>query len=122
MELHKETVREVTDMNHRVDQLLEMANQKMTWPTVEENHKVHQAIGQALYTWRSEKLVKIHPSEVDRLTAYQYHLLDVMDKQRTEQALQAIQEGFQVETELPQRQETRARMGLPPISFEGFKK
>jgi len=118
METKSPEAMEMRQLNHQVDTLLEMAKHKIFKETLEENLTIHRQIGTVLHKWRSEAIVRIHPREVEALTIYQFQLLTLMDRQREDRAMKAIQDGFQVEVV----EETRASIGLPPISHEGFKK
>ena len=118
METKAPEAMEMRRLNHQVDTLLEMAKHKIFKDDLEENLSIHRRIGAALFKWRSEALVRINPQEVEALTIYQFQLLTLMDQQREDRAMKAIQDGFQVEVV----EETRASIGLPPISHEGFKK
>jgi hypothetical protein len=127
--MEKPAANEVREFNSYVDQLVEMARQKMIYANLEDNHSLHRQIGSVLYKWRSEGMVRIHPSEVEALTVYQNQLLTRMDEQRTQRMVNKIEEGFQVEVDpegdaLVRQEQTKARtqMGLPPAMTEGFKK
>lgn len=112
METKSPEAMEVRRLNHQIDCLLEMARQKMTRPTLEENLQIHREIGEVLNKWQSEGLTRIHPSEVQQLTIYQYQLLGVMDRQRE---VEAIIEQSEILQEVAE-----TRMGLPQIMHRGF--
>lgn len=108
---------EIKNLNAEIDTLLEMASQRVLYTDLEDNLALHRKIGSALFKWRSEGIVRIHPQEVETLTIYQLQLLTRMDQQREERAENLIEQVVeQVAT-------TREQVfGLPPISFEGFKR
>lgn len=108
-------------LNEEVDTLLEMASQKVLFPSVTENHQVHRRIGTMLTKWRSEKLVRIHPREVEALTIYQNQLLWRMDEQRADKAMERICGGFQVQLD-ETAEAVEKVVPVAPIGLEGWKK
>lgn len=126
METKSEAAQEIRQMNLEVDTLLNMAKQKVTYARLEDNMATHRKIGETLMKWKSEGLVRIHPSEVEELTIYQNHLHLVIEKQRVEAVNQVMSGEIDITdgTEAVRKQEsdTRVKMGLPPIMHRGWER
>jgi len=126
--MEKPAANEVREFNSYVDQLVEMAKQKIIYANLEDNLSLHRQIGSVLHKWRSEGMVRMHPSEVEALTIYQIQLLNRIDQQREDRMINKIEEGFQVELDpegdaLVRQEQAQARrdMGLPPVMHQGWK-